>query len=498
MRLLISHPLVVTLNDQNDILEDAALVIHGKWIRYVGPSRSTPPGPYDRTIDASRMICVPGFINAHCHSPANLRRGLLPGRPLEIWLFQQRSVSGHLEPEDYYASALLGAMEMLKTGTTTVLDHFPTGQAVPFHGAPEAIQAMRDLGIRHLIALTLSDKTFGETLPLEKGENSFSERTVNLSGGTIRNAKSWLSECERFIREHHNPDELTSCCPGPSAVHRCSDELLLGAARMARQADLPLHMHLAETFAQKVMGGRLYGTSLVQHLRDLDVLGPNLSLAHCVWIDQEDIDLIAHSGAVPVHNPASNLRLGSGLAPVPQLLSSGVQVALGTDGAASNDGQNMFDAIRLAGLIHNPAITDYESWITPLQALRMATRGGAQAVGLPIGTLTPGRLADIVLLKRDTPSFIPLNDVVRQLVFCENGSSVDTVIVNGVVVVEQGRLVQMREERILEMAEQSARRSRAGGGKEVSAASDEETVLRDMYFRIMKERKDFVAKHGAS
>ena len=488
MRLLISNAAVVTVNDHDDILEDAALVIDGQWIRYVGPGHLAPPGPYDRTLDAGRMVCVPGFINAHCHSPANLRRGLLPGRPLEIWLFQQRSVSGHMEPEDYYAAALLGAMEMLKTGTTTVLDHFPTSQAVPFHGAAEAIQAMRELGIRHLMALTLSDKAFAETIPLEKVEISRLGPTANLRGGAIRDAKTWLSVCERFISDHHNPDRLTSCCPGPSAVQRCSDELLVGAARLARQGGMPLHMHLAETAAQKVMGLRLYGTSLVGHLHDLDILGPNVSLAHSVWVDQEDIDRIAASGAVPVHNPASNLRLGSGLAPLSQMLSSGVQVALGTDGAASNDGQNMFDAMRLASLIHNPAIADYERWITPLQVLRMATRWGAQAVGLPIGALASGRLADIVLLKRDAPSFTPLNDVVRQLVFCENGSSVDTVIVNGEVVVEEGRLVRTREERILEMAERSARRLQAGRGKEASAASDEETVLRDMYLRTKETR----------
>ena len=167
--------------------------------------------------------------------------------------------------------------------------------------------------------------------------------------------------------------QLTTACPGPSAVQRCTDELLTKSAEMARRKKLPMHIHLAETQAQQVMGRQLYGTSLLQHLDSLGLLDPNLSLAHSIWIDQGDVELFADRGVTAVHNPASNLRLGSGLAPIGKYLAAGARVALGTDGAASNDGQNMFDAVRLAALIHNQAGTDFSQWTSPRQALTMAT-----------------------------------------------------------------------------------------------------------------------------
>ncbi len=490
MRLLIEHTLVVTVNDQDEVIEDGALVIEGRWIRYVGPAGRIPPGPFDRVIDGREMIALPGMVNAHCHSPANIHRGLLPSRPLEIWRAYWRSTLRVMKGEDFYASALLGAAEMLKTGTTTVLDHFFGNQALPFMGAGDAIRAMRELGLRHVVALTLSDKRYEETVPLDQHAGPPSAEIQQMTQSETQDTRTWLESCEAFIAEFHDPDRLTTCCPGPSAVQRCTDKLLTGIAEMARRGNLPIHIHLAETFSQKVMGPRLYGTSLLRHLESIGVLGPNLSLAHTIWIDKEDIKPIAQSGATPVHNPASNLRLGSGLAPVPQLLSSGAHVALGTDGAASNDGQNMFDALRLATLIHNPNEPDYRLWVTPLQTLRMATREGARAFGLPTGILAPDRLADVVLLRRDTPAFTPLNNVLSQLALCENGSSVDTVLVDGEIVLEKGRLTRRREKEVLDLVNSSMDRLRPEMQQEILETQSAEPALVEMYFRVVGQRKE--------
>lgn len=489
MAMLLRNVLLVTVNDQDEVVEDGSLVIDGKWLKYVGPSAAAPPGPFDRVIDGRRLIAVPGFVNAHCHSPENLFRGLLESRPLEIWRSYYRAMLRVMKEEDFYASALLGAMEMLKNGATTVLDHFFGNQAVRFTGAGAAIRAMRDLGLRHVVALTISDKRYEETVPLDQAAAGLSPEIQRMTQSETRATRQWLEECEAFIAEHHDPQKLTTCCPGPSAVQRCSDALLTGAAEISQRQNLPLHIHLAETKAQKIMGRRLYGSSLLQHLKALGVLGPNLSLAHSIWIEKEDIGLFAQSGATAVHNPASNLRLGSGLAPVPELLAAGAHVALGTDGAASNDTQNMFDALRLVAVIHNPAITDFRTWITPVQALRMATRDGARAFGLPAGVLAPGRLADVVLLRRDTPAFTPLNSVLHQLAFCENGSSVDTVIVDGDVVVEGGRLTRMKEEEVLRIASQSMDRLRPQVEQEIKAAQTMEPALTEMYFRVFDQGK---------
>ena len=486
MKTLIRNALLVTMNRQNDVIENGSIVIDRNKLVYVGPTQWMPPGPFDKTIEGDRRIAMPGMVNAHCHSPANLVRGMLPSKPLEIWRAYYRASLRDMRDEDFYASALLGGMEMLKNGATTVLDHFFGNQACRFMGAGAAIQAMRDLGLRHVISLTLSDKNYEETIPLGETASHVTEEIQRMSASEAKATKAWLDDCEEFIDTFHDPNRLTSCCPGPSAVQRCSDELLRGAADIAHKRKLPMHIHLAETKAQAVMGKRLYGTSLLQHLASLGVLGPSLSLAHSVWIEPADIELFAKSGATPVHNPASNLRIGSGLAPVRDFLSAGVHVALGSDGAASNDGQNMFDALRLVALIHNQAGTDFNYWVKPSQALAMVTRNGARAFGLDAGELAPGKMADLLLLRRDTAAFTPMNDVMSQLAFCENGSSVDTVIVNGEIVVEDGHLKKLDEMEVLRLANKARERLNPAIEREIATAKTMEPALAEMYFQIFR------------
>jgi 5-methylthioadenosine/S-adenosylhomocysteine deaminase len=489
MTTLIRNALVVTMNEQNEVIERIAIVIDGNRISYVGPPESMPPGPFQKIIDAGRMIALPGLINAHCHSPANLVRGMMPGKPLEIWRAYYRASLRDMRDEDFYASALLGGLEMLKNGATTVLDHFAGNASCRFMGAGAAIQAMRDLGLRHVAALTITDKNYEDTIPLGETAATLSREIKRMSANEKKNTKTWLDECAEFIETFHAPEKLTTACPGPSAVQRCTDELLTGAAAIAAKEKLPVHIHLAETKAQAVQGRNIYGHSLLRHLEELGVLGTHLSCAHAIWIEEEDVALLAKRDATPVHNPASNLRIGSGLAKVKEFIAAGVNVALGTDGSASNDGQNMFDALRLAALIHNEAGTDFNRWVTPLQALAMATRNGARAFGLDAGVIGAGKLADLVLLRRDVPAFTPLNDVVNQMVFCENGSDVDTVIVNGEIVVEDGRLTKIDEKEVLRLAEQARTRLGPAIERELAAAKAMEPVLADMYFRVFRESR---------
>ena len=484
MKTLIRNPLIVTMNDSGDIIEKGAIVIDGNRLSYVGPLDWLPRDSLERTIEADRMIAMPGMVNAHCHSPANLVRGMMPGKPLEIWRAYYRASLRDMREEDFYASALLGGMEMLKSGATTVLDHFFGNQACRFMGAGAAIQAMRDLGLRHVVALTISDKNYEETIPLGDGGAQLSDEMKRMSASEAKATEAWLEDCAAFIDNFHAPEKLTTACPGPSAVQRCTDALLTGSAELARKRNLPLHIHLAETKAQAVMGQRIYGTSLLAHLDALGVVASNLSLAHSIWIEPGDVEIFAARRATPVHNPASNLRLGSGLAPVKEFVATGVNIGLGTDGAASNDGQNMFDSARLAALIHNQAGSDFRQWVTPAQALAMATRNGAQAFGLDAGVLAPGNLADIVLLRRDTAAFTPLNDVIGQLVFCEKGSSVDTVIVNGEIVVQAGELKTVVEQEVLQFAEKARTRIDPAIQREFAATAAVEGALAEMYFKV--------------
>ena len=487
MKLLIRDVCILTMNEEFEIIAHGSIVIDGSRLCYVGPARSAPSGPFERSIEGGRMIAIPGLINSHCHSPANLVRGMMPSKPLEIWRAYYRASLRDMREEDFYASALLGGMEMLKTGTTTVLDHFFGNQACRFMGAGAAIQAMRDLGLRHVVALTLSDRNYEETIPLGSAAAVPDDEIKRMSQSEAKATQAWLADCEAFIETFHAPEKLTTACPGPSAVQRCTDELLAKAADMARRKNVPLHIHLAETKAQQLMGRQLYGTSLLQHLESLGVLDSNVSLAHAIWIDEGDVELFAGRGLTAVHNPASNLRIGSGLAPIKRYLAAGARVALGTDGAASNDSQNMFDAIRLSALIHNQAGTDFGKWTSPRQALTMATGNGARAFGLDAGVLATGKLADVTLLRRDTPAFTPLNDLMGQLVFCENGSSVDTVIVDGEVVVESGRLVCMDEQEVLALATKARERIDPSIQRELAAAKTMEPALAEMYARVFRD-----------
>jgi 5-methylthioadenosine/S-adenosylhomocysteine deaminase len=484
MKTLLRNALIVTMNENNDVIERGAIAVDGKRITYVGPAAWTPSGPFDRIIEAERLIAIPGMINAHCHSPANLVRGMMPGKPLEIWRTYYRASLRDMREEDFYASALLGGIEMLKNGATTVLDHFFGNQACRFMGAGAAIQAMRDLGLRHVVALTLSDKNYEETIPLENSSSEVSDEIQRISASEAKATQAWIDDCEAFIETFHAPEKLTTACPGPSAVQRCTDQLLVGSAGLARKRKLPIHIHLAETKPQAIMGQRIYGTSLLRHLDEIGVLGQTMSLAHAIWVEPEDIELFAKRGATPVHNPASNLRIGSGLAPVKEYIRAGVKVALGTDGAASNDGQNMFDAVRLAALVHNQAGSNFNDWIAPRQAVAMATRNGACAFGIDAGAIAPGKLADIVLLRRDTTAFTPLNDVLAQIVLCENGSSVHSVIVDGEFVVEAGRLTKVDEAEVLRLATQARLRLDSSIEREFAAAKTMEPSLTEMYFRV--------------
>ena len=488
MKTLLRNALIVTMNENNDVIEHGAIAIDGKQISYVGPGEWTPAGPFDRIIDAERLIAIPGMINSHCHSPANLVRGMMPTRPLEIWRTYYRASLRDMREEDFYASALLGGMEMLKNGATTVLDHFFGNQACRFMGAGAAIQAMRDLGLRHVVALTLSDKNYEETIPLENPVPQVGAEIQRMSASEAKATQAWIDDCEAFIETFHAPEKLTIACPGPSAVQRCTDRLLVGSAELSRKRKLPIHIHLAETKPQAVMGQQIYGTSLLRHLDEIGVLDETMSLAHAIWVEPEDIELFAKRSATPVHNPASNLRIGSGFAPVKEYIRAGVKVALGTDGAASNDGQNMFDAVRLATLIHNQAGSDFNHWIPPQQALAMGTRNGARAFGIDAGAIAPGKLADIVLLRRDTAAFTPLNDVLGQIVFCENGGSVDSVLVDGEVVVEAGRLTKVDEAEVLQLATQARLRLDPSIARAFAAAKTMEPSLTEMYFRVFGQK----------
>jgi cytosine/adenosine deaminase-related metal-dependent hydrolase len=267
-----------------------------------------------------------------------------------------------------------------------------------------------------------------------------------------------LAMMEDFVRRWHRAEggRLLAFL-GPSGLQWCTQELLERSLELARRHATGFHMHLLETLVQDWACRRRFGMSGAAWLAERQLLGPEVSLPHSVHLSHSDVALLAASGASVVHNPAANLKLGSGLAPIRAMLDLGVNVGLGTDGAASSDNQVLFEALRLAALIHNTGDPDPERWISARDAWRMATEGGARVLGLAgqVGELRRGYLADIVLLDLDSPHLSPLNDPVRQMAFCESGASVRSVIVDGRVVMHEGHIEAFDEQAILQEASQA-------------------------------------------
>jgi 5-methylthioadenosine/S-adenosylhomocysteine deaminase len=428
------------------------ILIDGNRISRISAD-SIPEKGVDRIIDGKDRLAMPGFVNAHTHSPENLSKATKEKLPLELWLLDLFLLEAY-SPREIYLSTMLGSLEMLKTGSTALLDHFWMGGRLTPDGLDAAMQAYRDSGIRAGLA------------PLIEDNDQVMEAAVAARPGLapllhqkqdVMTAGEYLELLDWFFRKWHRTEGgRLLCLAGPSGFQWCSDELLQGSLEIARQYQSGWHMHLLETKIQAMVCFDLYGKSATAAMEERSLLGPDVSLAHCVWLDQADVDILAETNSRVVHNPTSNLRLGSGIAPIIEMLESGVTVALGTDGSASSDNQIMFDAIKLAALMHNLRSTDHHRWPSSRDVLRMATTNGAAALCMQdeLGQLKVGKLADIVLLDSSTLLFTPFNDAFRHLAYAENGSSVRTVIVDGRVVVEDGRVLTVDEASIHEEAQQ--------------------------------------------
>jgi 5-methylthioadenosine/S-adenosylhomocysteine deaminase len=492
MDILIKNAFAVTMNEKNEILERADVAVKGDRIAYVGPSKSWDQGSFEKVIDGEQMILIPGLINAHYHSTQNLIRGMFCRLPLEIWRQYFRGVLRLYTWKALHLSAMLGCMEMLRTGVTTVLDHFDSPVQADFKGVDAPIKAYIDSGMRAVVAYTISDRKYEETIPIEKDRlDADSVAVLNrITADEAKSTENTVGECKQFLDTFQKIHPRINPILGPSAPQRCTDELLKAVKKMALEYGIGLHIHVAETKTQALHAYRIYNQrSLVQHLLDIDFLGPQVAMAHGIWVPEDDMDLLSKKGTSVVHNPASNLKLGSGLASIRSLLHHGVNVAVATDGAASNDSLNMFEAMKLAALIHNLTSRDYHEWISPLEAFRMGTTNAAKICGLEkeIGSVGEGKFADLVLLKKRSYSLLPLNDAIGQLVFSENGSSVATVIAAGDVVVESGRLTKIDEDKIYDEAIALRQDIDEEVKSELKKTGALEPGLRAMYFDMVKK-----------
>ncbi|MGA7327076.1 MAG: amidohydrolase [Rhodomicrobium sp.] len=397
-------------------------------------------------VEGRDRLLLPGLVNAHTHSPLNILKGTGDVLSHPAFMWRNQADTAARTPEEIRLSALLGCIEHLLNGTTAVIDHFPE-QGFDQADIDAVADAYRISGMRAVIALRIFDEPYTD---IEPACGFPEELTIfnPLEPSPLADSLALVESA--IIRHDGTAGGRIRVCPAPSNPMRCSDELLGAARDISERYNTGVHMHLLETAAQAKIAAQRYGTSMVHHLDDIGLLNSRLSAAHTIWLDDNDIGLIAARNVIPVHNPESNLKLGAGISPVARMLRAGVSVALGTDGAATNDNLDMHEVMRLAVMLQRPGETDRSLWPTSYDALKMATLSGGKAIRTEhLGRLIRGAPADFVLHDLATPQWSPLNDPVPQLVFGASGSTVDTVIVDGRVVVENRRLVAFDIEPIL-------------------------------------------------
>ena len=249
---------------------------------------------------------------------------------------------------------------------------------------------------------------------------------------------------------------------GPTIPLHCSDEFIRACRDLADRHEVGVQMHLAESKVQAVAGLQRYGKTLAAHLDDLGLLGPRFTGAHCIWLDDDDLARLADRGATVAHNPGSNLRLGSGIAPAKPMVARGIAVGIGTDGSASADNQNMFEAMRMASFVSRIVTPDPDDWLGSEDVLKMATTGSASVLGMGdlVGRIAPGYKADILLLDLGNVNFVPLNDAANQIVNCEDSSAVDSVMIGGRMVLSGRRFTGFDFEALRQRVDEAVARIR--------------------------------------
>lgn len=398
-------------------------------------SRIAPHGaigfPSAQRLDARGCLILPGLTNGHTHSPENLAAGFCDGLQLETWLKAVWARLDHLTGDEIRLAVCFGAAQMLRRGVTAVVDHFRQ-TPMSIEALDSARAAYECTGMRAMIAVMLRDRvgSDGRLIGAPTGGRPLSVKEVR---------ELWTEVAKR-----HNPASRVAVGLGPSGATRCSDEMLEVAVEISRQYSLCLHIHVAETSFEADAANEQYGCRAVTHLSDLGFLGPHASLAHCVWVDDDEIDLIARSGAVVIHNPISNMALGSGIAPVRSMLQAGVHVALGTDGAASNGGQDIFECIKCAALLPRCGTSEAGRWLTAREALGLAIVGGREIFGLRPSAIAEGAVADIAVFPLSEDALEEFSSPVRQLVYGAQAQA-RHVLVGGDPVVVDGRITWFDE-----------------------------------------------------
>ncbi|MDI6884660.1 MAG: amidohydrolase family protein [Hadesarchaea archaeon] len=422
--ILVKGGHVVTMDPQRRVFERGSVAIKGDKIAAVGKEIKENA---DVVIDARGKVVLPGLINCHTHLSMTLLRGVADDMPLMQWLETKIwPIEKNLRAEDCYAGALLGCLEMIKSGTTCFADQYFYMEHVA--------RAVEEAGTRGVLSygiIELDDPKRRES-ELRAGEKL---------------VKAWHGKAGGRV--------LTMF--GPHASYTCSPECLAKVKELAKKHKVGIHTHLSESQDEIKQITEKYGKRPVEHLDSIGFLGPEVLAAHCVWLTEQEIRVLRDRGVKPAHNPVSNMKIGCGVAPVPEMLAAGIPVALGTDGAASNNTLDMFSEMKFAALLNKVHKLDPVA-VPAASALEMATVNGAIALGLgdKLGSLEVGKKADLVVVDLKKPHLSPLHNIISHLVYSAVGSDVDTTIVDGKILMRERKVLTLDEDKVLREAQKSS------------------------------------------
>lgn len=436
--LIVHNGIVVTMDRASRVLANGAVAIRGNSIVAVDASESIAQAYSAReTLDARRQIVIPGLINTHTHAPMVLYRGLADDLALMDWLQQYifPAEAKTVTREFVRAGTRLAALEMIQSGTTTYADMY--------YFEEEIGRETRTAGIRGVLGQTI----------------------IRFPVPDAKTPQEGLARTEAFLKEFAD-DELITPAVAPHAMYTLDRATLRAARAMADRYEAPLIIHLAETADESETSQKEHGMSPTRYLESLGLWGPRTLAAHAVWLDAADIEILATRNVGVSHNPESNMKLASGTAKVPAMRRAGIDVGLGTDGAASNNDLDMFEAMRQAALLHKLTTGDPRA-VPASAALAMATLEGARAMQMEerIGSLEAGKRADLILVSMDGARQTPMYDPVSHLVYVARGDDVTTTIVNGRILMRDRKVLSLDAQAVIREARGLAAKVRQAVGK---------------------------------
>ncbi|OGO84458.1 MAG: hypothetical protein A2Y22_05475 [Clostridiales bacterium GWD2_32_59] len=425
MRILLKNADIVTVNEDNEVLKGYDIITLDNKIKTIIQSSSLSlQGEFDEVMDCTNKIVMPGLINCHTHTPMTLLRNYADDLNLQEWLFNNiLPIEANMTKEMCYKGSRLATLEMIKTGTTTFNDMY-------FY-AEESLKAGLDSGLRTVVC---------------------GAKELNYDYESIKKLITRYQKNQqiRFMSYIH-------------AIYTFNKEKIKSAIKLAHEFDLPIHMHISETKKEVDDCFKENGVTPVRYLENIGLFERPVVAAHCVHLTEEDIEIFKRHNVNVVHNPASNMKLASGIAPITKMIDKGVNVCLGTDGAGSNNNLDMFKELRLASYLQKVSTYDPTAFNVDT-ALKVATVNGAKALGIEnLGQIKEGYKADLIIIDASKTYYYPKTNIKSQIVYSGNAEDVETVIINGRIVMKNKEMLTMDEEKVKYEAQKAYEELKKGG-----------------------------------